>query len=376
MGRARPLVLISTSSDRLIQPRGVNVRPNKMLGVVAIAACLASTVVACSSSGKGGPGGTSSQPLIGVDYPFDNSDFWTAYDKYIPQFGKSLGLKLKVTDSHDDVSKLADNVQTLVAQGVKGVVIAPQDTAAIIPTLGQLAAKHIPVVSVDTRPDSGKVYMVVRANNKAYGQKACKYIGDTLHGQGKVVMFEGDLASINGRDRTTAFNACMKASYPKIKVFGEPTKWDVPTGISQLNTVLAGNKINAIYMQASIYLPATLQALKSKGLLKTRGQTGHIVIVSNDGVPAEYKAIEAGQMDATVSQPADLYSKYALQYIKDAVQGKKQKPGPDGHGGTILQVNKQILEDQIPAPLVTSDGKYPGSVAATDKSLWGNQEGT
>ncbi len=39
-------------------------------------------------------------------------------------------------------------------------------------------------------------------------------------------MLEGDLASINGRDRTEAFNDCMKQNFPAIKVFGEATNWD------------------------------------------------------------------------------------------------------------------------------------------------------
>ena len=39
-------------------------------------------------------------------------------------------------------------------------------------------------------------------------------------------MLEGDAASINGRDRTDAFNECMKKNYPGIKVLGEPSKWD------------------------------------------------------------------------------------------------------------------------------------------------------
>jgi ribose transport system substrate-binding protein len=356
------------------------------LKTVSVAAALAVTaslaISGCSrnsdsaSGSPSGGGGGGSQPLVGVDYPRSDSDFWNAYIKYVPTMASQVGVQLKTTSSQNDISKLADNVQTLIAQGVKGVVMAPQDTAAVVPTLGQLAAKNIPVVSVDTRPDGGKVYMVVRTDNRAYGEKACKYIGDELKGVGNVVDFEGDLASINGRDRTDAFNECMKQSYPNIKVFGEPTKWDPPTAISQLNTVLAGNKINAIYMQASIYLPATLQALKQKNLLVPAGQPGHIVIVSNDGVPAEYQAIKDGQMDATVSQPADLYAKYALEYVKEAIEGKTQQPGPDGHDGNIVQVGtngNDMLEDQIPAPLVTLDGKYPGSVAVDDPSLWGNQ---
>jgi ribose transport system substrate-binding protein len=346
------------------------VRRNKALHLSIALAATCALAAGCSSSSGGSSNGKS---LVGVDYPRSDSDFWNAYIKYVPQMASQLGLDLKTTNSQNDISKLQSNTQTLLSEGVKGVVIAPQDTAAVLPTLQRLAAKKIPVVSVDTRPDSGKVYMVVRADNIAYGQKACKYIGDTLKGKGNVVMFEGDLASINGRDRSTAFNSCMKSTYPGMRVFSEPTKWDPPTAVTQLQSVLAGNTVNAIYMEASIYLPSTLQVLKQKGLLKPRGQAGHIVIVSNDGVPSEYKAIKDGQMDATVSQPADSYAKVSLQYIKDAIAGKTQKPGPDGHGGTIVDVGHGMLEDQLPAPLVTIDGAFPGSSKVDDPALWGNQ---
>lgn len=346
-------------------------RSTALKGSIAFAAAACALVAGCSSSAGGGASG--GKPLVGVDYPRSDSDFWNAYINYVPKMANQVGVDIKTTNSQNDISKLQSNVQTLVSEGVKGVVIAPQDTAAVAPTLQQLEAKNIPAVSVDTRPDTGKVYMVVRADNVAYGEKACKYIGDTLHGTGSVVMFEGDLASINGRDRSTAFSQCMKSSYPNMKVFAEPTKWDPPTAVTQLQSVLAGHTINAIYMEASIYLPSTLQLLKQKGLLKPAGQSGHIVIVSNDGVPAEYQAIKAGEMDATVSQPADLYAKVALQYIKDAIDGKTAQTGPGYGGGTVVKTPNGLLEDQLPAPLVTVDGKYPGSVSIDDQSLWGNQ---
>ena len=63
--------------------------------------------------------------------------------------------------------------------------MAPQDTAAIAPTLQQLATKKIPVVTVDTRPDKGNVFMVVRADNRAYGEKACQFLGDEARRQGQ-----------------------------------------------------------------------------------------------------------------------------------------------------------------------------------------------
>jgi ribose transport system substrate-binding protein len=313
---------------------------------------------------------------IGVDYPRSDTDFWNSYIHYVPQFARAMGVHLITTNSENSISKLASNVQTMMSQGVNAVVIAPQDTAAVIPTLQQLAAKKIPAVSIDTRPDSGSVFMVVRANNKAYGIKACQFLGTQLQGKGKVVMLEGDVASINGRDRTQAFSECMKASYPGIKVFGEPSKWDAATAASQLAAVLNSNPdVRGVYMESSFALAGTLQVLRQHGLLHPGPGPKHVYIVSNDGIPQELKDIGAGLIDATVSQPADLYAKYGLYYALAAIQGKTFAPGKTNHDSTIIQVRPGLLEDQLSAPLVTKNGKTYGgipSVRYTSKSLWGN----
>ncbi|WP_239567148.1 sugar ABC transporter substrate-binding protein [Lentzea nigeriaca] len=333
---------------------------------------LAVVLSACGTSGSGGGG-----PVVGVDYPRSDTDFWNSYIKYTPESAKELGLELKTTNSQNDVAKLAANVQTFISQGVKGVAMAPQDTAAIAPALEQLAAKKIPVVTVDTRPDSGDVFMVVRADNRAYGEKACRFLGAKLAGKGKVVMLQGDLASINGRDRTEAFNDCMKANYPGITVLGEATNWDGAVAAQKLQTDLTANPdIKGVYMQSSFALSGTLQVLKQKDLLVGPSDPKHVFIVSNDGIPEELKNIADGHVDATVSQPADLYAKYALQYLKAAINGESFKPGKTDHDSTIVQVRDGLLEDQLSAPLVTADGgTFDGvpSLKHDDKSLWGNK---
>ncbi|MFJ4674226.1 sugar ABC transporter substrate-binding protein [Kitasatospora purpeofusca] len=345
---------------------------------------LCSTVSALSAVALLGACGTgttasSDRSLVGVDYPRSDTDFWNSYIKYTPGSAGQLGLSLKTTNSQGDVAKLTANAQTFISQGIKGIAMAPQDTAAIAPTLDQLAAKKIPVVTVDTRPDSGKVFMVVRADNRAYGEKACQYLGTKLDGRGKVVMLEGDLSSINGRDRTEAFNDCMKKNFPGIKVFGEATNWDGAVAAQKLQTDLVANPdIKGVYMQSSFALAGTLQVLKQAGLLVDPKDEKHVFVVSNDGIPEELRNIAAGKIDATVSQPADLYARYALHYLRAAIDGKTFQPGPTDHDSMIVQVRDGLLEDQLQAPLVTADGgTYGGvtSVKSDDESLWGNNVG-
>jgi simple sugar transport system substrate-binding protein/ribose transport system substrate-binding protein len=118
-----------------------------------------------------------------------------------------------------------------------------------------------------------------------------------------------------------------------------------------------------------VFLDSTIQVLKSANKLVPAGQAGHISIISNDGVPQEYADIRNGEIDATISQPADLYAKYGLYYAQAALQGKTFKPGPTDHGSTIVSWGSGNLEDQLPAPLVTKAN-------VNDKSLWGNQSGS
>ncbi|MFF2008766.1 sugar ABC transporter substrate-binding protein [Streptomyces sp. NPDC058195] len=331
----------------------------------ACAVLLAVTALAgCNREGADGAGGGKA----GIDLPRSDSDFWNSYQNYVKK-GVAAGEveALALTNSQNDIGKLVANVQTLAGQGAKAVVMAPQDTGAIAETLRTLNGKNIPVVSVDTRPDQGDLYMVVRADNKAYGTKACTYLGERLGGRGKVVELQGDLASINGRDRSEAFKACMDQDFPGIEVFELATDWKGDVASAKLQATLAAHPdINGIYMQAGgVFLQPTLALLEQKKRLKPAGAPGHITIISNDGIPEEFDAIRAGKIDATVSQPADLYAKYALYYARAALDGKTFEPGPTDHGSTIISIPNG-LEDQLPAPLVTKDN-------VDDPKLWANQ---
>jgi simple sugar transport system substrate-binding protein/ribose transport system substrate-binding protein len=45
--------------------------------------------------------------------------------------------------------------------------------------------------------------------------------------------------------------------------------------------------------------------------------------------------------------------------------GEKFKEGPTDHGSNVVEASPGILEDQLPAPIVTKDN-------VDDKALWGN----
>ncbi len=331
---------------------------------VLFCAALACALCAC---GAGKNASSQSGKQIGVELPLLTSPFWQSYDSYLPRYAAQYRLHvLPPSNANGDTSKFLNDAQNMIAEGVDGLVLSPTDTAAVVTSLNKAQAANIPVVTVDVAPDSGKVFMVVRADNKAYGRLACTYIGDHVK-TGEVVQIEGDLASINGRDRTQAFSDCIAKNYPAIVVLQIAARWDGERAATGLEALYAAHPhIKAIYMQAGgVYLAPTLAVLRRHAALVPAGSPGHIVIVSNDGIPQELDAIRKGEIDATVSQPADSYAQYGLYYIAAALQHKTFKPGRTSHGSLIVRLANGMLEDQLPAPLITKAN-------VDDKRFWGN----
>jgi ribose transport system substrate-binding protein len=325
---------------------------------------LAAAALALAAGGAG----AADMPKIGVDLTTLTSPFWTSYARYLEDEAKAQGVELLAPiNSEFDTSKQITGIQNLINLGAQGIIFSPFESAAAGTILKAGEKAGIPVVAVDVAPTAGPVAIVVRADNRAYGRKACEYIGEHVK-EGPVVQIMGDQASINGRDRGVGFRECLK-QFPNLKLLEIPTKaWSGEDAAAGLDALLNSTPdLKAIYMHAGgVFLAPTLQTLKRKGLLKPAGEDGHIVIVSNDGIPQEFDAIRKGEIDATVSQPADLYAKYGIQYVKEAIGGKTFAPGPTDHDSTIVEVAPGVLEDQLAAPLVTKEN-------VDDKAFWGNQ---
>jgi ABC-type sugar transport system substrate-binding protein len=274
---------------------------------------------------------------------------------------------LPVANANGDAGKQITDFHNLIAQGAQGIIVVPTDSDAIVPALSYAAQQSVPVVAIDIGPAGGEVAMIVRADNIRMGEDACRQMGEALGGQGKVLSMMGDQATTNGRDRTTGFNQCMAANYPDIEVIEQPTYWKTDRATSVAQTVVTSTPdLAGIYMQSdSVMLAGVLNVLKSADQLTEVGGDGHIYLISIDATPYALEQIRAGWLDAAVSQPLDLYVKYGLQYLRDAVAGKTFAAGATDHDSRIEEFNGSMM-DLLPAPVVTAAN-------VDDPTLWGNQ---
>ena len=345
-----------------------------------------------AASGAAATSSASGQVTIGIDLTYNNTAFWAAYINYEQQYAQQMHIKLLgPLLAAANASLQNQQIEQLVNEGAQAIVVNPETATSLGPAISYATAHHVQLVSVDTIVGVGKVYMVVRASNTLYGQDACAYISSKVK-SGYVLDLEGDLTSSNGADRTDAFDACMKANDPSVKVLKEPTVWTDATAVTDAQNAINayGSQLKAIYSQWSSPDTGIIPLLKSKGL--GAGSANPMILISDDGVPFEMCDIGNGSVTASQSQPANLYAQYALTYAVDAAKGVKLAAGQPGGGAPTLQnVTYQgdtNLADPIVAPFVTKaattltlaspvDG-LPGSFTTTavgDQTLWGNVYG-
>jgi len=337
--------------------------------LTAFCAALALTASACStSSSTSSSSGTSGTGKVGYSESFLTDPFQVQLVKAIGQQATSQGADvLPATNANNDPGKQSTDVQTLLGEGVKGLIVAPIDSSAITPVIAQANAQGVPVVTVDKGPSAGsaKAYMIVRANNVTMGQEACTAMGKALGGKGTVLNLQGSLSDINGQDRSNGFTQCMTKDFPGITVISKPMNWVTEQCGTQAQTVVSTTHIDGLFEASeSVCLNSVEHALTSAGKLTKTGTPGHIYTAAIDGTPAGVAAVRAGLLDVDVSQPLNLYAQYAVYYIKAAMAGKTFAPGPDGHGGTIAKFGNSLMDLLPPTPVTAAN--------ASDSSLWDN----
>lgn len=329
----------------------------------------AAPVDTTASDAAGGDEGTATEDvLIGYAAMQLTDPFQVAEQSMILAEAERLGIEyLEPTNANGDSAKQVTDVRTLVDQGVTGLVVIPWDAKAIVPAVEYAVGEGVPVVTADTTADGGGVYCSVLADNILMGEAAAEEIGRVLGGTGKVLEIQGELTQSAGRDRTLGFETVMAEKFPDIEVIAKPGEWKADVGTAAIQTALTADPdIDAIFIQSdAVYLPGLLSVLASKGLDAKVGEPGHIYVISIDGTPAGLDALRADQIDAVISQPLDMYAKYCIQYLLDALAGKEIVLGPTDHGSEIVLSAGGVPEDHLPSPVITK-------ATVEDPNLWGN----
>lgn len=214
------------------------------------------------------------------------------------------GITLKIADAQQKQENQIKAIRSFIAQGVDAIFIAPVVQTGWEPVLQEAKEADIPVFLLDrniTVKDDSLFMTGVAADSVHEGAVAADWLVRQLDGKAcNVVELQGTVGASVALDRKKGFLDTV-AKVPTIKIIrtqsGDFTR---SKGKEVMETFIKaennGKNICAVYAHNDDMAIGAIQAIKEAGLKPGKD----IKIISIDGVPDIFKAMIAGEANASV----------------------------------------------------------------------------
>jgi len=287
----------------------------RVLVITLLVVMAASLLAGCASPSTAQPEPQAEEAKkIGLVISTLNNPFFVTLKEGAEAKAKELGYELVVLDSQNDPAKEMSNVEDLITKNVAVILINPTDSDAVGSAVKAANGKNIPVITLDRGANSGDVVTHIASDNVAGGKMAGEYIIEQLGGKGKVVELEGIAGTSAARDRGQGFNDAIKTSGIEV-VAKQTADFDRTKGLSVMENILqAQPEINAVFAHNDEMALGALQAIKASGRT--------IMVVGFDATDDAVKAVDAGEMAATVAQQPALIGSLGVENAVKVIKGE------------------------------------------------------
>jgi ribose transport system substrate-binding protein len=208
-------------------------------------------------------------------------------------------VELVITDGQNQASQQISDVESLIKQGIKVLIISPVQAEPLTPIVQQVMQANIPVVTLD-REVNTKVTCRIGAENRPIGVEAGKFIIKKLNGTGNVVEIEGTVGASATIGRHDGFRDAIRVA-PGIRVvadqFCDYLRDPAIKFVEETLKRFGPGQIQAIYAHNDQMALGAIEAVEAAGRLK------EIAIAGIDGENSAFQAIKDGKLAATFTYP-------------------------------------------------------------------------
>jgi ribose transport system substrate-binding protein len=329
-------------------------RRSFLLSLAALAACKGSGGGAGSGGPEGGP-----RPRIAVIPKGTTHEFWKAVHAGAVKASQDANVDIvwKGPLKEDDLKSQIDLVQSFVAQGVSGIVLAPLSDTGLRGAVKAAKAAGIPVVIFDSDLQGDDHKSFVATDNFAAGKMAAAAMGKLLGGQApsmNAVVLRYQEGSASTARREEGFLAGIK-DYPYVNVVSSNQYGGATTesAFATSESLLAAQKA-ASGGVAGVFAPNESTTFGMLLALRKAGLAGKVHLVGFDASDKLSQALAGGDIDALVVQDPFRIGELAVKTMTQVLRGESVQPRIDT-GATL--VTKANLADPAVSALLHPDLK-------------------
>lgn len=357
---------MSNPSMSTARPRG---NPLPFLFVLLVLIAIAATIYFTMVREKTTP------PIKLALLTWTEDPFWEPLISGAQQAAAASNVELTVIRSKPTIEDQTQHIKDLLASGIDGIAISPNDAVAEAAILSEATGK-VPVVTFDTDAPDSKRRRFVGIDNYAAGHMCADEIREALPDGGPILISVGSATMLHGRDRRQGLiDGLLERGFDRSRT---PDPLDAPLKGSKytiVTTVTDGadpTKATAVIADAlkahpevkgivglfSYSAPAALEAMKQVG------KTGQIQIVGFDEADETQAGIEAGTIHSSILQDSQRAGYESINVLANEVRGVARGPV---EASPVLNVGINVLSADNLAELRASKALRPVAGAVTTK---------
>jgi fructose transport system substrate-binding protein len=303
---------------------------------------------------SGGGGGGDDEVLIGLITKTETNPFFVKMKEGAQAKAKELGAKLQSSagKKDGDNESQVQAVENLIAAGAKGILITPNDSKAIVPSLDKARQAGLLVIALDTPTEPPDATDATFATDNF---KAGELIGQWA--KAKFKDKEPKIAMLDLNPEGISVDTARDQGF--LKGFGIDPKDESKIG-DEKDPRIAGHDVtdgaeeggrtameNLLQKDPGINLVYTINEPAAAGAyeaLKAAGKQKDVTIVSVDGGCPGVKNVKSGVIGATSQQyPLKMASLGVEAVVEFAKSEKKPEPSP---GLDFFNTGVELITDE------------------------------
>jgi galactofuranose transport system substrate-binding protein len=292
-----------------------------LIGMLLLAACGGDTTTPTAATGgaatvapttaAGAPAGASSglpklakkdKYKVGFSQTVSDNPWRLAETKSMQDEGAKRGWEVVVTDAGGSAAKQVADVQSLIAQKVDAIFLAPQEEKPLVPAVMAAKAAGIPVILLDRNVDQtmaqgGRDYVTfIGSDFVKEGQRIAEWLIKKTNGQAKIIELEGTTGSSPANDRKKGFDDSIKSQAGMQILASQTGDFNRDKGRQVMETLLQAHPdVTVVYAHNDEMAIGAIAALEAAG--KKPGTD--VTVVSIDGEKDGLQAVVDGKLGAT-----------------------------------------------------------------------------
>ncbi|MBK5566463.1 ABC transporter substrate-binding protein [Ensifer sp. 2YAB10] len=240
---------------------------------------------------------------VGFAQTESNNPWRIAQTNSMKAEAEKLGFQLVYTDAAGSAAKQVADVNSMIAQGVDVIFLAPREEKPLIPAVMAAKKAGIPVILLDRSVDpslakAGQDYLTfIGSNFVEEGKRVAEWLAKNANGKSKIIELEGTTGSSPANDRKKGFDEAIKAAGGFEIVASQTGDFARDKGRQVAEALLQAHPdADVIYAHNDEMAIGAIAALEAAG--KVPGKD--VLVLSIDGGKEAVQAVVDGKIAAVV----------------------------------------------------------------------------